>query len=211
MPSEQELLTDQLDNLIEGVKALEETVKECCEKSPDDGKIEDYAQKVVELEKKGDRINEEFYEHLYKGGAVHFSKSDKILLSNGIDKILNFAEICAQYIIARPKTMKVPGDLVKDIIAMSEGDVETVTVLKDCILEINKDFDSARKLAARVEDKRRDVRDLEWKVLKDLMQKLTPELLILKQIVEMLAMVADKAEALSDYIDIMAIKYKTLR
>ena len=66
-------------------------------------------------------------------------------------------------------------------------------------------------MAENVEDSRREARGLEWKILKEILTgQVDVNALLQKEIVELIAMVADKAEALSDYVDVIAIKYKSL-
>ncbi|MHC1592323.1 MAG: DUF47 family protein, partial [Candidatus Helarchaeales archaeon] len=149
---------------------------------------------------------------LYSGGAVHFSKADKLTLSLNIDKVLGLAEIAAQYLLIKPKSLKIEAQIGTDFKKLADNVVETVKALREALLLINTDFDAAREKAKLVEDTRREVRNLEWKILKTLLDKdqLKPDALLTKQIVELTAIVADKAESLSDFVDTLALKYKTL-
>jgi len=206
------IIEEQLNNLIEAVKVLATAVNQCCEKKPDDAEIEKIARKVVELEKKGDRLKEKFTEYLYGGGSVHFSKPDKLYLSLQVDKILDFAELSAQYLLVRPKGLTFDETIVPDVKALSSKVVETIEALRTCLILINSNFDEAREKARVVEDLRRDVRNLEWNILKNLLNSgdIDAKTLLIKQFIEFLAIIADKAESVSDSVDALALKYKTL-
>ena len=213
MPSEMDILTEQLDFMVASTEALARAMKIWCEGSGDQEKIREEANKVISLEKKGDRSHEKFIEYLFKGGAVHFSKADKLVLSDKIDKILDIEELVARYLIIKPKALVVEKICASDIKKLSELVVECVKVLKECVLLVNKDLDEARESSRKVEDIRRDVRDLEWKILEDLLNSKTldAQMLLTKEVIVLYGIVADKAEALADYVDTLAVKYRTLR
>ncbi len=207
MTSEKEILEEHLNIMVESLKALSSAFNGWC----DSKDVTKDAEKVIELEKKGDRIHEKFSEYLFSGGAVHFSKADKLVLSDKIDKILNVAEIAAQKLLVVPKTLKVKTSCQADVKSLAEIVVITAELLKQCINAVNVDFDQAIKLAEKVEDARRDARNLEWKILKLLLDgQIDVNTLLIKELIELLVMVADKAEALSDYVDFLAIRYKSI-
>ena len=207
MTSEKEILQEHLDVMVNCVKALTSCYSEWCEAKD----ISRDAQKVIELEKKGDRIHEKFTEYLFTGGAVHFSKADKLLMSERIDKILDVAEIAAQKLLIIPKGTKVKSSCTGDIKELSNVVINTCELLKEAIILVNSDFDKAKVMAQKVEDSRRKARELEWAVIKDILSgQVDGNALLQKELVELLAMVADKAEALADYVDVIAIKYKSL-
>ncbi|MHA1783922.1 MAG: DUF47 domain-containing protein [Candidatus Helarchaeota archaeon] len=211
MTSEKELLENQLDILLESTRVLASTFNDWCS-GADHKKIKEDALKVVDFEKKGDRAHEKFIEYLFTGGAVHFSKSDKLILSDKIDKILDVEELTARYLIMMPSTLKVESKCIDDLKSLSEVIINTIVILRDTVLLINKDLDEAKIKSRKVEDERRKARDLEWKILEDLLNSkpLDANLLLIKQILELFVMVADKAESLADFLDGIAIKYKTL-
>ncbi|NHI94216.1 MAG: DUF47 family protein [Candidatus Lokiarchaeota archaeon] len=213
MPTETEILKEQLDILVEATNTLATAINNWCESDPKSKSVQEEAQKVITLEKKGDRVEEKFIEYLYKGGAVHFSKTDKLTLSAKIDKILNMEELVARYLMAQPKSILIEKTVSEDIKKLSNSIVKTIETLRECVLLINKDFDEAKRYSRKVEDERREARNLEWKILNDLLnlKELNVHTLLIKQIVELYVMVADKAESLADFIDTIVIKYSTLR
>ena len=213
MPNEMDILTEQLDFLVASTEALARAMNIWCEGADNQGKIEEEARSVIALEKSGDRSHEKFIEYLFKGGSVHFSKADKLDLSDRIDKILDVEELVARHLIVKPKALLVEKNCASDIKSMSETLVKCIMTLKDCVILMNKDLDEAKKSSRKVEDLRREVRDLEWKILEELLnsKQLDAHMLLTKDVIILYGMVADKAEALADYIDTLAVKYRTLR
>ena len=208
MADDMKILEKLLNSTIVGVEALVSALNLWTVGS----NVEKPVEHVIEIEKKGDRIREEFTKYLYSTSHSLFARSDKLRLAGKIDKIMDFAEIAARYMLIMPKCEFEKG-LISEIKELGDIVYETVGALKDCILEINDDFDRAIKKAKKVEDLRRNARNLEWKILKGLMSsgKPTAEILLAKQVIELVTIVADKAEGISDFVDDLAIKYKTLR
>jgi len=207
MTSEKEILAEQLDIAISSVKALADAIKLWCDSKP----MEDAANNAIAFEKQGDRTHEKFIQYLFTGGAVHYSKADKLALSDKIDKVMDMAEIAARHLIFIPKSVKVKASCKDNLKKLADVVLNTVELVKKCVVLANEDFDKAKIAAQEVEDMRREARNLEWIVLKDLLSgELDAKTLIVKEIIELFVMVADKAESLADFVDVIAIKYKSI-
>ena len=140
-------------------------------------------------------------------GAILISREDFLRFTNLSSEIADFAEGIAYYLIEiMEHNWKVPDDIKKDLLKLSEAVFEAVLRLRETMMVLS--YGSAKTLekAKDVEIAERTVDDL-YRMLsiRVLSSKLDfPVLLLLRDILQLLENSADKAEDAADTVRILS-------
>jgi uncharacterized protein Yka (UPF0111/DUF47 family) len=134
-------------------------------------------------------------------GAILLSREDFLRFTNLSSEIGDFSEGIAYYMLEiMEHNWKVPQDIKKDLVKLSDAVLEAVLKLRELMMVLT--YGSAKTLekATDVEIAERTVDDFFRSIsIKALSSKLdTPVLLLLRDILQMLENSADKAEDASD-------------
>ena len=140
-------------------------------------------------------------------GAILISREDFLRFTNLSSEIADFSEGIAYYLIEIIEhNWKVPGDIKKDLLQLSEAVFNAVLKLRETMMVLN--YGSAKTLekAKDVEIAERIVDDLYRALaIKVLSSKLDlPVLLLLKDVLQLLENSADKAEDAADTARILS-------
>ncbi|MFW9853340.1 MAG: DUF47 domain-containing protein [Candidatus Thorarchaeota archaeon] len=165
------------------------------------------ADKTIQLEKKQDRVKEEIFERIFSRETMVFSRSDRILIVENIDKITDKIEIVVRKLLLHQINIKEPlQDGIKELALLNTQIGEKVHAL---VLSVLDDFEEARKYITQITDLRRKVREKQWELQKmnyffqdDFMDFRYTETLI-KYLME----AADRAEVLADRVFVLINKY----
>jgi predicted phosphate transport protein (TIGR00153 family) len=140
-------------------------------------------------------------------GAILISREDFLRFTNLSSEIADFSEGIAYYIIEiMEHKWKVPDDIKKDLLKLSEAVFDAVLKLRETMLVLSYGSTKTLEQAKDVEIAERTVDDL-YRVLsiKVLSGKLDlPVLLLLKDILQLLENSADKAEDAADTARILS-------
>jgi uncharacterized protein Yka (UPF0111/DUF47 family) len=134
-------------------------------------------------------------------GAILISREDFLRFTNLSSEIADFSEGIAHYLVEiMEHNWKVPGDIKKDLLKLSEAVLDAVLKLRETMIVLR--YGSAKTLekAKDVEIAERVVDDLYRALaIKVLSSKLDlPVLLLLKDVLQLLENSADKAEDAAD-------------
>jgi len=165
------------------------------------------AEKTIKLEKKQDRVKEELFARLYTRESMVFSRSDRILIIENIDKITDKIEIVVRKLtLDQQKIESKLGEGIKEIASLnSQIGIE----VHEMVMSVLDDFKKAEKHITHITDLRRTIREKKWElqklnydVQKDFLAFRYVESLI-KDLVE----AANRAEIFADRIFILIHKY----
>ncbi len=203
------LLALETETMVKAVERLHEAIE--CQTKQEYDKMREKAQEVVQLEKFVDRIKDAIVERMFGRDRLPFSKGDRFGVVNQIDHITDMAEIVARKMVF--VDIIIPEEIRAEYLLMSEKTLAAVRALQGAINNLGSDLMKAKNLCKKVEDERRIVRDTEWGLFPKIYKLKPPktDLLLLKDLIEGIGRLADRAEDFGDKITALAVKYITIR
>ena len=140
-------------------------------------------------------------------GAILLSREDFLRFTNLTSEIADFSEgIAFRLVGIMEHDWKVPADIKKDLLKLSEGVFETVLKLRETVMVLNYGSAKTMEKAKDVEIAERNVdaiyRELEIKLLSSKMD--FPALILLRDVLQLLEDSADKAEDAADAARILS-------
>ncbi len=205
----QELLDVQTDKMVEMVQSLETGLVAMLE--GDFEKVKASAIRVTVLEKTCDRIKEALEEKLFvEKKSFQFTAPDRHAIILKIEDVVNHGDIIAQKLLIY--NLKVPPSLIPGIKDLVKNSCDAVKELRNTVTLLRKDFKNAMESAITVEDKRREARNLCWRLLKEAYLIPTDHLtmLLTRELILDVTRLADIAETFSDYITTLSLKYSKI-
>jgi uncharacterized protein Yka (UPF0111/DUF47 family) len=163
-------------------------------------------------EKLVDRTKEIIIEklHVTKSFITDYSNDDNYFVIRRLDEIEDQIELVAR--MFQIYSFKYPDDLRVEIIKLAKLVNKTVEHTVKSVELFYEDLTSIRAEIEKVEDVRRDVRELELKILKNLFDKIelykeSPRLFMIKDLIHNLVILADIMEEFSDDLEEIALQY----
>lgn len=140
-------------------------------------------------------------------GAILFSREDFLRFTNLTSEIADFSEgIAFRLNEITNHNWKVPMDIKKELLKLSEAVLETVVKLKETVMVLNYGAGKTMEKAKDVEIAERKVdeiyRELEIRLLSSKMD--FPALILLRDVLQLLEDSADKAEDAADAVRILS-------
>jgi predicted phosphate transport protein (TIGR00153 family) len=140
-------------------------------------------------------------------GAILFSREDFLRFTNLTSEIADFSEgIAFRLNEITNHNWKVPMDIKKELLTLSEAVMETVVKLKETVMVLNYGPSKTMEKANDVEVAERKVdeiyRELEIRLLSSKMD--FPPLILLRDVLQLLEDSADKAEDAADAVRILS-------
>ncbi len=140
-------------------------------------------------------------------GAILMSREDFLRFTNLTSAIADYCEgIAFRLLEIMEKGWKVPKDIKEGIVKLSDAVFETISKLRETAMTLNYSASKALEKAREVEAAERIVddlyRELEVKIVSSNME--IPPMLLLRDVVQMMEDIADKAEDASDAARILA-------
>ena len=140
-------------------------------------------------------------------GAILISREDFLRFTNLSSEIADFCEGVAFWLLQIiERNWKVPSDIKKDVLKLSEAMLETVMKLRETTISLNygsaKTLEKARdvEMAERMVDE--TYREVELKIISA--NVTIPVLVLLRDIIKLLEDSADKAEDAADAVRILS-------
>ena len=140
-------------------------------------------------------------------GAILMSREDFLRFTNLTSEIADFCEgIAFRLLEIMERNWKVPSDIKKELVRLSEAVFETVSKLRETAMTLSYGSKKALGKAREVEAAERVVddlyRELELKILNSKLE--FPVMLLLRDVTQLLEDAADKAEDASDAARVLA-------
>jgi len=140
-------------------------------------------------------------------GAILMSREDFLRFTNLTSEIADFCEgIAFRLLEIMERGWKVPADIKEGLIKLSDAVFETVSKLRETAMTLNYGASKALEKAREVEAAERIVddlyRELEVKIVNSNMD--IPPMLLLRDVIQILEDMADKAEDAADTARILA-------
>ena len=162
---------------------------------------------IRELEEGVDIARRLVSQELAEIGAILMSREDFLRFTNLTSEIADFCEgIAFRLLQILEREWKLPSDLEKGLVKLSEAVFETISKLRETVITLNYGSAKALEKARDVEVAERVVddlyRELEIRILNSHTE--IPMLLLLRDITQLLEDAADKAEDASDAVRILA-------
>ena len=202
----QDLFIEAAEKIEIAINYMCETIVALCNENLSE--VKKYSNLTIKTEKEADRLYEQIVERMYSRETLVFSRSDRLYLSNQIDKVIDKAELVVRRIRSyTPSHIPKLAELLREAANISK---QVGTLLKEAIIKVFTDFDAAEKLANKIEDIRRDIRKIEWVFLKKLYE-IKPDfrdLLFYDNLIQIIVITIDKAEEFADGINGLICKYR---
>lgn len=162
---------------------------------------------IKELEDNVDAARRTVAQELAEIGAILMSREDFLRFTSLTSEIADFCEgIGFRLVEIMERNWKVPPDVKKDLMKLSEAVLETVSKLRETVMTLNYGSVKTSEKAREVEVAERVVddlyRELEVKILNSHIE--VHVLLLLRDVIQLLEDAADKAEDASDAARILA-------
>lgn len=168
---------------------------------------EQESHKTIKLEKKQDRVKEEIFERIFSRETMVFSRSDRILIIENIDKITDKIEMVVRKLMLFQVEIKDP--LKEGIKKIAELNNQIGHEVHDMVINILDDFKKTKSNITNITNLRREVREKRWEL-----QKLNydnPEdfqsFRYIETLIKYLMESADRAEIFADRVFILINKY----
>ncbi|MDD1774083.1 MAG: TIGR00153 family protein [Methanobacterium sp.] len=177
------------------------------------GNFAELDKKVIELsnlEHQADIIRRNMELEYYHGAFLPFDREDRIVLAELVDSVSDMAEATGFSICLSRLEFPIKGQ--GDFERFMEIIIETVSVLRECIEQLDVDMGNSIAKAHEVEDLEDKADEIERKILKTIYQLYKEEkidiltLIELKSIATKLGKIVDRAENASDRALIIAAK-----
>jgi len=175
-----------------------------------DGNFElaqEHSDNTIQLEKKQDRVKEEIFARIFSRETMVFSRSDRILIIENIDKITDKIEIVVRKLLLYQVKFKKP--LRDGIKVLAELNHQIGVEVHDMLINVLDDFEKAKKNITQITNVRRTVREKQWEL-----QKLNYDyqedffaFRYTETLIKYLMEAADRAEIFADRIFILINKY----
>jgi len=166
------------------------------------------ADATIAKEKKQDRVKEEIFERMFSRETMVFSRADRILIIENIDKITDKIEIVVRKLLLYQVDIKDP--LKEGIKELAEFNLHIGNEVHEMVIAVLDDFEKARVHITEINNIRRKVREKQWELQKmnydhqeDFLAFRYTETLI-KYLME----TADRAEIFADRVFILINKYE---
>ncbi len=162
---------------------------------------------TIATEKKQDRVKEEIFERIFSRETMVFSRTDRILIIENIDKITNKIEFVVRKLLLYQVNIKDP--LKEGIKELAELNMRIGNEVHEMVIAVLDDFEKTRFHITEITNLRRTVREKQWELQKmnydyqdDFLGFRYTETLI-KYLME----TADRAEIFADRVFILINKY----
>jgi uncharacterized protein Yka (UPF0111/DUF47 family) len=205
-----ELINKQSEIILETVRVLVEYLDVILRKKPDkrlEDEEEELAERVLELESKADRIEEEIDEKLQRT-ALPVTSSERYSMIEKMDSIADRSEIIVRKlrIIEEP----IPLEIKERLCEMGHYCLEATDAIVKSIQFLSSDFDSALTEAQKVRPIRNQNRTAEFETLRALMKHKmkTATFVLLHDIVQLLGRLGDRTNEVAHVIISLIIKYR---
>jgi len=166
-----------------------------------------YFEEISNSRKEVDTARRLVSQELAEIGAILLSREDFLRFTNLTSEIADFAEgIAFRLLEIMQNKWKIPTNIKKDILKLSEAVQEAVVKLRETLMVLNYGASKTMEAAKTVEIAEHKVdmlyRELEMKVLTSKLA--LPTLLLLRDILQLLENTADKAEDAADAARILS-------
>jgi len=140
-------------------------------------------------------------------GAILISREDFLRFTNLTSEIADFCEgIAFRLLEIMEREWKVPTDIKEGLVKLSDAVLETISKLRETAMTLNYGASKALEKAREVEAAERIVddlyRELEVKIINSNID--IPPMLLLRDVIQILEDIADKAEDAADTARILA-------
>ncbi len=171
----------------------------------------DLAKKESEIttatEKKQDRVKEELFERIFSRETMVFSRTDRILIIENIDKITDKIEIVVRKLLLYQINIKDP--LKEGIKELADLNMQIGIEVHEMVIAVLDDFEKARSHITEITNLRRNVREKQW-ALQKMNYDYQEDFLAFRYtetLIKYLMETADRAEIFADRIFILINKY----
>jgi predicted phosphate transport protein (TIGR00153 family) len=174
-----------------------------------DDRYEEFSYGVHEEEQRADEIRRQIEQEIYEGAFMPLFREDYITLVELADRVANRAETVSD-IIAQ-QSPEVPEDMRADLKELSDTVLTCFDPLVDVIGALDKSWEETHEIAQQVEELEQEVDKIERRLIEELFDRTDMELaekLQIRDIIQLIASIADRMEDTSDRVDIMLIKRK---
>jgi len=165
--------------------------------------------KYVIENKKEEEIKRVFESKIWKSKMM-FSKADRVLVFNRINKIRDLGEILARKMLLYRVVF--PDEQFKNDIKEILELLKTVLLdLASAVKSIGKDLEYSYEVSQKIKNEHLKLRNKAWELLGNLynyeMDFLSRTFLYLKDLIEGIVFLADEAENFAGYLQFLATKY----
>ncbi|MFX0100382.1 MAG: DUF47 family protein [Candidatus Hodarchaeota archaeon] len=215
MSSEKEIYGPEFQGILDAIDKsgfLLVALIERSLQSSSQSEIDDLIEDIVMNEKIVDRAREMFVERLYvhKNYLSKFTADDNYFIVRFLDELEDQIEI-----VARTFAMyrfDFPQEIMTIISGLARKVNEVVQLTLSSVEIFYRDLSLVRQEIDKIEDTRREARELELKVLKvlfeSIIKQLNPSLmLMIKSLIEDLTNIANLAEEFGDDLEVLVLKY----
>jgi predicted phosphate transport protein (TIGR00153 family) len=197
---------DHLRKVVDVTRKVPQMI-DCFNKNDKDGAKQLFSE-IRSGEDEVDTARRLVSQELAEIGAILFSREDFLRFTNLTSEIADFSEgIAFRLNEITNHNWKVPMDIKKELLTLSEAVLEAVVKLKETVMVLNYGASKTMEKAKDVEIAERKVdeiyRELEIKLLSSKID--FPALILLRDVLQLLEDSADKAEDAADAVRILSL------
>lgn len=199
-------LDEFLDKVVFSVECLHKCLQSYIENEK--AKFLNVVEQTSRAEADADELRRQIEQNLFKYDILPYSRGDKVTLLESVDDIADKAEIVAKLLsIYKPK---IPPKFAPLFLELAAKTHQTVLMLRDSIIALEKNLENAKEKADQTEKLREDVRAIEFTLLDKIFSSKEKDMtkLILRDLISLTAKIADNAEEASDFVAMLSVKYR---
>ncbi len=204
----QELVFDHLDLVEETLEKYKRGIFVWLEEG-DLEKANELAFETHKLEGEADDLRREIEKELLGGALLARSRSEMLNIIERTDKLANAGEATMDFALLQE--IRVPNNLTSYAKEVVEISLEIVSEVESALHSLFQEENSTLQYTSAIEKKEGEIDDIERNFIRDLFKMDLPlaEKILLRQFMENLVELSDRAEDLSDEIEILVATRKT--
>ena len=165
-----------------------------------------YALKVHSTESEADSIRRRVARELYEGAFLPLHREDFLNLVEAMDKVADVAESCCDFLmLQRPE---IPKEFGPKFMEITKNSIDCFQSLMEAYATLYEDFSTTLERIHQVNLEEEEVDREEWELARVIF-KSNLELahkMLLRELIEKISTISDKAEDASDKLEILLIK-----
>lgn len=163
---------------------------------------------VHDQEHEADELRRKVERQLYEGAFMPLFREDYIVFAELVDKVADRAETCSDMVAQqRPE---IPEEFLDDFKDLIHEVIRAFHPLEDVVDVLEEgDQEKVRELVREIGSSEENVDKLEWDLIKrawDLEELELAEKMHLRNLINLIASIADRIENISDRVNIMMVK-----
>lgn len=201
----QQQIFDYCDTVLDCLATFEQAVRQYCD-TPDRAQAKETFQTVHKAESRADDMRRNIEVVMYTKALFPESRGDILRLLETMDRVPNQAEAAVRRIWNQHTT--IPQEYHARVLRLVDLSVQTGQAMVDAVRELFTNYTNATVAVGRIDELESDADHVQNELIENIFaqRKKTVEALLLRDLVDEIAHISDRAEVVGDHIRITVAK-----